>query len=99
MLHGPPAIVILDPGPDVVAFAVDLVVDRGDAPRVAVRCPIPGRVDVVNVEDAGRDAGGRRTVRFIVEAERDAVPYDVRVIVSLGDAEQGLAGPHIEARR
>lgn len=104
MLHAPPAIVLLDPPEPhvvahVVAFAVDLVVDRGDAPRVAVRSPRPGQVDVVNVEDAGHDPAGRRRVRFLVEAEREpADDYEVRVIVSLGDVEQSLPGPRIPAR-
>lgn len=96
MLHAPPTIVSL-PGADdaVVAFAVDLVVDRADVPRVAVR---GGSVDVVNVEDHGADDAGRRRMRFLVEADRGDVAFDVRVIVAVGGAEQTIAGPHVPAR-
>jgi hypothetical protein len=96
MLHAPPAIVLL-PAPDdaVVSFAVDLVVDRADVPRVAVR---GGSVDVVNVEDHGAVDASRRRMRFLVEADRGEVAFDVRVIVAVGGDEQTLAGPHVPAR-
>jgi hypothetical protein len=96
MQHAPPTIVPLPaPDVDVVAFAVDLVVDPADVPRVAVR---GGSVDVVNVEDHGVDARGHRRVRFLVEADRGEAPFDVRVIVDVGGAEETLVGPHVPAR-
>lgn len=100
MLHATPALTLLpSPADDVVAFAVDLVVDRGDAPRVAVRSSVTGGVvDVVNVEDAGTDVAGRRQVRFLVEADRGAVEFAVRVIVALDGVEQTIAGPVVAAR-
>ena len=99
MHHAPPAIVPLPPPVgaerDVLAFAVDLVVDRADAPRVAVR---GGTVDVVNViEQVGVDDGLRR-VRFLIEADRGSAAFDVRVIVALDGIEQTIAGPHVPAR-
>ena len=99
MLHGPPTIVSL-PSPvgaesDVIAFAVDLVVDRADAPRVAVR---GGSVDVVNVIEQGVNDAGLRRVRFLVEADRGSAAFDVRVIVAVGGVEQSLSGPHVPAR-
>jgi len=99
MLHATPTIVSLPPpvgaDDDVIAFAVDLIVDRADAPRVAVR---GGSVDVVNVLDQGVDDAGRRRVRFLVEADRGSAAFDVRVIVALDGVEQTLAGPHVPAR-
>jgi hypothetical protein len=96
MLHAPPAIVPLPaPADDVVAFAVDLVVDPGDAPRVAVR---GGSVDVVNVLDHGADDAGHRRMRFLIEADRGDAAFDVRVIVAVGGTEQTIAGPRVPAR-
>jgi hypothetical protein len=99
MLHAPPTIMPLPPPfgaeSDVIAFAVDLVVDRADAPRVAVR---GGTVDVVNVVEQGIDDAGLRRVRFLVEADRGSAAFDVRVIVAVGGVEQSLAGPHVPAR-
>ena len=98
MLHTAPHIsppVVAD---DVVAFTVTVVVDRGDAPRVAVRAPAGHSVDVVNVEEGAPVDGGHREIRFLVEADRADAPFDVRVIVALGDVEQVLAGPAVPAR-
>lgn len=98
MLHTAPHIsppVVTD---DVVAFTVTVVVDRGDAPRVAVRAPTGHSVDVVNVEEGAPVDGGHREIRFLVEADRADAPFEVRVIVALGDVEQTLAGPAVPAR-
>ena len=98
MLHTAPHIsppVVAD---DFVAFAVIVLVERGDAPRVAVRAPAGHSVDVVNVEEGALIDGGRREIRFLVEADRADVPFDVRVIVALGDVEQTLAGPTVPPR-
>ncbi len=95
MLRSAPSIIPLDTGtPGAVRFAVDLVVDRHDAPRVAAR---GGSVDVVNVLELGDDEAGRR-VRFVVEADPGAAPYDVHVIVAVDGREQIVAGPHVPAR-
>jgi hypothetical protein len=77
-----------------VCFAVDLVVERHDAPRVAAR---GGTVDVVNVVELGDDDAGRR-VRFIVEADLGEAPFDVQLIVAVDGREETIAGPRVPAR-
>jgi hypothetical protein len=95
MLRGTPQLVsVPSSAPGCVCFAVDLVIDRHDAPRVAVR---GGSVDVVNVIELGDDGDGRR-VRFLVEADPGAVDYDVKVIVAVGNRELVVTGPHVPAR-
>ncbi len=93
-----PVITVVDDGQDTVAFDVVVVAKRGDAPRVAVRAPVAGVVDVVNVETVAVDAGDERRVRFLVEAERADSDYDVTVIVDAGAGEVRFAGPSIAAR-
>ena len=92
-----PVITVVSDGADVVAIDVVVVAAPGDAPRVAVRAPVAGAVDVVNVESLGDD-GDQRRVRFLVEAERRDVAFDVTIIVAVGGDERSYAGPHITPR-
>jgi hypothetical protein len=95
MLRGAPQLVSLpSSAPGCICFAVDLVVDRHDAPRVAVR---GGSVDVANVLELGDERGGRK-VRFLVEADAGPADYDVSVIVAVGGSELVVVGPHVPAR-
>jgi hypothetical protein len=80
--------------PTLARFTVTLSVSPAVSPRVAVR---GGAVDVVNVEHVGIAADGSRLVRFVVEAERGDAPYDVTVIVDVGE-EHTFAGPQVPPR-
>jgi hypothetical protein len=92
-----PAIAVIDDGADVVVFEVVVAAAASDAPRVAVRAPVKGVVDVVNVEAlAGVDGtSAPRRVRFLVEADRANTAYDVTVIVDVGGNEVSYVGPSI----
>ena len=92
-----------DPDANTIAFEVILEVAPTTVPRLAVRSPAGGgAVDVVNVEDAGTakavDGSIRRSVRFIVEAEKVTTPWTVKLIVDDGSGEITMAGPEVPAR-